>query len=63
MDFQEGNQRTLSPNCPFTLNKVDTFFSFFRYYEVGPSSARGSSPENPTPTFEVVDQPMSNFCS
>ena len=62
MSFKEGNERTLSPNCPFTLNKVNTFFNFSRYYEVGPSSARGSSPENP-PTFEVVDQPMSNFCS
>ena len=62
MDFQEGNQRTLSPNCPFTLNKVNTFFQFSRNYEFNGSLGRGGSPANPTPTFEVIDQPISDFC-
>jgi hypothetical protein len=32
MTFSETNTRTLSPNCPFTLNKVQANFVFYRDY-------------------------------
>jgi hypothetical protein len=61
--FFEGETRTLSPNCPFTLNKVNADFVFYREYDVGVSSGRGSSPSNSPLVFEVINEPISDFCN
>ena len=63
MNFQENNIPTPHTYCPTSVSKVDTYFRFSRNYEIGPSSSRGSEPDKPFPTFEVVNQPISNFCS
>ena len=60
--FREGTERTISPNCPFTLSKVELLSSMKVNDPDGYTHQQIINSNSKPLLFEVINEPMSNFC-